>query len=100
MINMMQNEFETKNFIITDLGEIEYNETGDCCNEYMVHIKSLDCLDILFQFDGDKLVCLCAMDQNNRTIEGKELTDFTYKIAKLIENDVIDIVKFMNKHLY
>lgn len=96
---MEQSIFESKNFIITNLGEIEYEETGDCCNQYMVHVKNIDCLDILFEFDDDKVGCLVAWHQNNKTPESKELTDFTYKIASLIENDVIDIFKFMRKHL-
>lgn len=66
----------------------------------MVHVKNIDCLDILFQFDGNELVGLMAWEQDNETSEGKELTDFTNSIAELIENDVIDIVKFINKHIY
>ena len=91
--------FETKNYAIESLGEVIYEETGYCCNQYIVHVKNIDCLDILFEFDEDKLGCLMACGQNNKTPEGQAITDFTYNIAKLIENDVIDIVKFMNKHL-
>ena len=98
---MEQSIFESKNFIITNLGEIEYEEIGDCCNQYMVHVKNIDCLDILFEFNGDDNVdSLSPWYQNNKNDEGQEMTDFTFKIANLIENDVIDIVKFMRKHLY
>lgn len=91
---------ETKNYIVTNLGESIYEESEYCVNEYMVKVKNLDCSDILFEFEGNNLVGLMAWEQNNETPEGQKLTDFTHNIAKLIENDVIDIVKFMNRHLY
>jgi hypothetical protein len=97
---MTNNILETKNFIVEDLGEFEYEETGDCCNRYLVYVKNIDCLDILFEFDDEKLGCVMGWEQKNETPEGQKLTDFTINIVKLIENDVIDIVRFMNKHLY
>lgn len=97
---MKENILKTKNFIITDLGEVGYGEPGDFLSQYMVRVKNIDCSDILFKFDGNDLVSVMAWEQNNYSIEGKQLTDFTHKIAKLIENDVIDVVKFLNRHLY
>ena len=66
----------------------------------MVHVKNIDCSDILFEFDRNDVISVGAWNQNNNTTEGKQLTDFTHRIAELIENDVIDVVKFMNRHLY
>lgn len=90
---------ETKNYTIVNLGEVIYEDTGYCCNRYLVYVKDIDCLDIMFEFEGDELGCVMAWEQDNEIPEGKELTDFTHKIAKLIENDVTDIVRFMNKHI-
>jgi predicted esterase YcpF (UPF0227 family) len=90
---------ETKNYTIASLGEVVYEESEYCCNQYLVYVKDIDCLDILFEFEGNELVCLMLWNQENETLDGQTLMDFTSNIAKLIENDVIDIVKFMNKHL-
>lgn len=94
---METNIFETKNYAIGILGEFVCNETGDSYEGYVVEAKGIDCLFIIFEFIGDELVYTMPWNQDNETPE--ELIDFTYKIAGLIENDVIDIVKFMNKHL-
>ncbi len=91
--------FETKNYAIGILGEYECAETGNVCERYIVEVKGIDCLFIMFEFVGDELICRCAWDQDNMTQDGQALTDFTHRIANLIENDVIDIVKFMKKHL-
>lgn len=91
---------ETKNYTIECLGEFINEYTEDCFNRYLVYVKGVDCLDITFEFDGEGVSCIMVWDQDNKTSEGRELTDFTYKIARLIENDVIDIVRFMNKHLW
>lgn len=89
--------FETKNYAIAPLGEFVYKETGYSCERYVVEAKGIDCLFIIFEFEDDELVYTMPWDPHNEALE--ELIDFTYKIAGLIENDVIDIVKFMNKHL-
>lgn len=91
--------FETKNYAIGILGEFEYAETGYSCERYVVEVKDIDCLNIIFEFVGDELVCMGAWDQDNTTQDGQTLTDFTHRIANLIENYVIDIIKFMKKHL-
>lgn len=91
--------FETKNYTIGLLGEFEYEETGYICERYVVEAKGIDCLFIIFEFVGDELVYKVAWDQDDETPEGLELIDFTHKIAELIENDVVDIVKFMNRYM-
>lgn len=93
---METNIFETKNYAIGSLGEFVYEETGYTCERYVVESKGIDCLFIIFEFIGDELVYTMPWNQDNET---QELIDFTWSIANLIENDVVDIIKFMNKHL-
>jgi hypothetical protein len=96
---MEQSIFESKNFIITYLGEFEYKESEECSIDYMVHVKNIDCLDIKFIFYSDNDIDSLPWNQNNKNDEGEKITDFTFKIKDLVENDVIDIIKFMRKHL-
>ena len=91
--------FETKNYTIGLLGEFEYEKTGYICERYVVEVKGIDCLFIIFEFVDDELVYKVAWDQDDETPEGQELTDFTHKIAELIENDLVEIVKFMNRYM-
>lgn len=97
---MQKNNFETKNFIITDLGEACYEGNGEtnCYNEYLVKVKNIDCLDIVFELDDIGLIGY-PTQQKNDTVEGKKLTDFTFEIIYLIQNDIADIINFMGKHM-
>jgi hypothetical protein len=96
---MEETILETNNFIVTDLGDIRYEGDTHFYTQYQVHVKNIDCLDIVYEFENEEVVLIFAMGQDVKTTEGKEFTDFTYKIAALIENDIKEVVRFMMKHL-
>lgn len=92
---------ETKRYKVRYLGEFMYGDDFDyCVDRYLVEVKDIECLTIMYEFDHEGVCCMAAWEQHNETDGGKKLTDFTHRIGALIENDIVDIVGFMRKHLY
>jgi hypothetical protein len=56
-------------------------------------------MDILFEFDVNSVGDGSPYDQHNDTVEGKKLTEYTFKIINLIESDITEIVKFLEKYM-
>lgn len=54
----------------------------------------------MYEFDREGVYCMADWEQHNEIDGGEKLTDFTHRIGALIENDIVDIVGFMRKHLY
>lgn len=94
VIKMYEDCFETKNFVITELGN---GQNGSL--SYSVHLKDFTCLDILFEIDNGEVITLMALNQDTSTPRGEGLVDYTHKVASLIENDIIEIVSFIQKYL-
>ncbi|GAB6169080.1 hypothetical protein JCM1393_15400 [Clostridium carnis] len=97
---MMRKSLETKKYKVQYLGEFAYDDSFEYIfDRYLVEVKDIECSAIMYEFDQNGVCCMAAWEQNNQTKEGQELTNYTHIIGKLIENDIVDIVGFINKHL-